>query len=123
MLAFAGISFLLMIAGVYAVISYATAQRSHEVGVRIALGATRIDIGRLIIFNGLALCATGAIIGIAGGYALGRTARTMLYEIEAADPLTYAVLLGLVLGVATFAAWIPARRAMRVDPASVLRNE
>jgi len=123
MSAFAAISLLLMIAGVYAVISYATAQRTHEVGVRMALGATRIDIGRLIIVKGLALCAIGAVLGVGGGYALGRTARMMLYEIEAADPLTYGVLLGLVLCVATFAAWIPARRAMRVDPASVLRNE
>jgi len=123
MFAFAAISLLLMVAGVYAVISYATAQRTHEVGVRIALGATRIDIGRLIACKGLVLCATGAFVGIAGGYALGRAAKTMLYEIEAADPVTYLVLLALVLAVATLAAWIPARRAMRIDPASVLRNE
>ncbi|CAN5834324.1 ABC transporter permease [soil metagenome] len=121
-LAFAAVTLLLMVAGVYAVISYATTQRTHELGVRIALGATHSDIGRLIVFKGLALCAAGAAVGMAGGYALARTAGTMLYEIEPADPMTYSVLVALVLGVATLAAWLPARRAMQVDPASVLRN-
>ena len=120
---FAAIALLLMVAGVYCVISYATAQRTQEIGIRMALGATRIDIGRLVARSGLALCVIGAAIGAAGGYALGRSASTMLYEIEPADPSTYGTLVATVLAIAALASWIPARRAMRVDPAAVLRSE
>jgi putative ABC transport system permease protein len=120
---FAAAALVLMIAGVYCVISYATAQRTHEIGIRLALGATRIDIGGLVARGGIALCLAGAALGAAGGYGLGRFASTLLYEIEPADPSTYAVLIGLVLVIAAVASWIPAARAMRVDPVMVLRNE
>ena len=120
---FAAIALLLMVAGLYCVISYAAAQRTREIGIRMALGATRSDIGRLVTRSGLALCVIGAALGAGGGYALGRSASTMLYEIQPADPSTYAALVTAVLAIAVAASWIPARRAMRVDPAAVLRRE
>jgi predicted permease len=120
---FAAIALLLMVAGVYCVISYATAQRTQEIGIRMALGATSVDIGRLVARSGLGLCVAGAALGVVGGYGLGRSASTLLYEIQPADPSTYAILVIIVLAIATVASWIPARRAMRVDPAAVLRSE
>ena len=120
---FAVIALLLMVAGVYCVISYTTAQRSQEIGIRMALGATRLDIGRLVARSGILLCVAGATLGVAGGYALGRSASTLLYGIEAADPSTYVSLVVVVLAIAAVASWIPARRAMRVDPTMVLRTE
>ena len=120
---FAAIALLLMIAGVYCVISYATAQRTHEIGIRMALGATRVDIGGLVARGGVALCLLGAALGAAGGYALARSASTLLYEIQPADPSTYVALVGLVLVIGAAASWIPAARAMRVDPITVLRND
>jgi hypothetical protein len=101
----------------------AAAQRTREIGIRMALGATRSDIGRLVTRSGLALCVIGAALGAGGGYAMGRSASTMLYGIQPADPSTYAALVAAVLAIAAAASWIPARRAMRVDPAAVLRRE
>ncbi len=120
---FAVIALLLMVAGVYCVISYTAAQRSQEIGIRMALGATKFDIGRLIARSGILLCIVGATLGLAGGYALGRSASTLLYGIEAADPSTYGALVVAVLAIAAIASWVPARRAMRVDPTMVLRAE
>ena len=120
---FAATTLLLMVAGVYCVISYSVGQRKHEIGVRMALGARRIDVGRLIVARTLRLCVTGAALGAACGYALARSSSTLLYEIGPADPATYSGLVLVVLAVALIASWIPARRAMRVDPAAVLRCE
>ena len=120
---FAVIALLLMVAGVYCVISYATAQRSQEIGIRLALGATRLDIGRLVARSGIVLCIVGATFGLAGGYGLGRSVATLLYGIEPADPATYVSLVVTVLAIAAIASWVPARRAMRVDPTTVLRAE
>jgi putative ABC transport system permease protein len=117
---FAAIALLLMVAGVYCVISYATAQRTQEIGIRMALGATSVDIGRLVARSGLGLLVAGAALGVVGGYGLGRSASTLLYEIQPADPSTYAILVIIVLAIATVASWIPARRAMRVRPRTVL---
>jgi putative ABC transport system permease protein len=114
---------LLMTIGVYAVVSYTAAQRAHEIGVRVALGAERHDIGRLIVLNGARLGATGIAVGLGGAYALGRFAANLLYEVKPTDPLTYIALSALVLSIAMIASWIPARRAQRVDPVTVLRNE
>jgi ABC-type antimicrobial peptide transport system permease subunit len=89
----------------------------------MALGATRVNIGRLLTRTGLTLSLAGAALGALGGYWVGRSASTMLYEIRPADPSTYMTLVAAVLAIAAAACWIPARRAMRVDPAAVLRNE
>jgi putative ABC transport system permease protein len=121
--AFAVMALLLMTIGVYAVVSYTTAQRTYEIGVRLALGAQRRDIRRLIIINGVGLAAGGIAIGVAGAYALARFASNMLYEVTPSDPLTYAALSMLVLAITMIATWAPARRAQRVDPVTVLRNE
>ena len=120
---FAALALLLMALGVYAVVAFATAQRTFEIGVRLALGAQRRDIRRLIVGNGLALAAGGLIAGFAGAYPIARFASTMLYEITPGDPLTYAALAALILGVSGAATWLPAYRAQRVDPVRVLRTE
>jgi putative ABC transport system permease protein len=120
---FALMALVLMAAGVYCVISYVAAQRTYEIGIRMALGATRVNIGRLLTRTGLTLSLAGAALGALGGYWVGRSASTMLYEIRPADPSTYMTLVAAVLAIAAAACWIPARRAMRVDPAAVLRNE
>ena len=121
--AFAGMGLLLMTLGVYGVVSYATAQRFHEIGIRLALGADRRDIRRLIVVNGLGLAIVGIAIGVGGAYALGRFAANLLYEIKPGDPATYALLVTLVLAIAAAASWVPAQRALRIDPVRVLRTE
>ena len=121
--AFAVMGLVLMTLGVYGVVSYATTQRFHEIGVRMALGAERRDIRRLIVVNGLWLAVTGIAIGMGGAYALGRFTSNLLYDIQPGDPSTYAGLVVLVTATTVLASWIPARRAQRVDPASVLRSE
>jgi putative ABC transport system permease protein len=108
---------------VYAVVSYMTAQRTFEIGVRLALGAQRRDIRRLVVINGVGLTTTGIAIGLGGAYALARFASNMLYEVAPSDPFTYAALSTLVLGMTIVATWAPARRAQRVDPVTVLRND
>ena len=114
--AFASLAVALMTGGLYGVISYVAAQRTHEIGVRV-------DIGRLVTTTGFVLCLCGAALGAAGGYSLGRSASTMLYEIQPADPSTSAALAVAVLAIAAAARRVPAKRARRVDPAAVLRNE
>ena len=121
--AFAAMALALMTLGVYAVVSYTTAQRTHEIGVRLALGAQRRDIRRLVVTNGVGLTVAGIAIGAAGAYALARFASNMLYEITPSDPLTYAALSTLVLAMTVMATWAPARRAQRVDPVTVLRSD
>jgi putative ABC transport system permease protein len=121
--AFAAIALVLMTLGVYAVVSYMTSQRTYEIGVRLALGAQRGDIRRLVVVNGVGLTVAGIAIGLGGAYALARFSSNMLYEITPSDPFTYAALSALVLGMTIVATWAPARRAQRVDPVSVLRND
>jgi putative ABC transport system permease protein len=121
--AFAVMALVLMTLGVYAVVSYTTAQRTYEIGVRIALGAQRGEIRRLVVVNGIGLTAAGIVIGLGGAYGLARFASNMLYEVTPSDPLTYGALAALVLGITMLATWGPARRAQRVDPVTVLRNE
>jgi putative ABC transport system permease protein len=121
--AFAAMALLLMTLGVYAVVSYTTTQRTYEIGVRIALGAQRREIRRLVVLDGLALTAAGIAAGLAGAYVIARFASNMLYGVAPSDPLTYGALAALVLGITMLATWGPARRAQRVDPVSVLRNE
>jgi putative ABC transport system permease protein len=121
--AFGGMALVLMTLGVYAVVSYITAQRTFEIGIRLALGAQRRDIRRLVVVNGVALTAAGIAIGLTGAYALARFASNLLYEVTPSDPVTYAALSTLVLVMTILATWAPARRAQRVDPVTVLRND
>jgi len=114
---------LLAAMGIYGVIAYSVSRRRREVGVRIALGATRGEIRRHVMGNGIRLTAIGLLIGIAGAVALGRVASSALYGVSPVDPLTLAGVLVLFLGVAALASVLPAERASRTDPVGALRSE
>ena len=114
---------LLAAIGVYGVISYSVAQRTRELGVRLALGAQPADILRLVLRKGLVLAAIGLIIGIGVSLATTRLMASLLYNVSTTDPLTFAAVGALLVIVALAACWIPARRAMRTDPAVTLRYE
>jgi putative ABC transport system permease protein len=123
MSAFALIGLAITAVGLYGVLAYAIAQRTREFGIRLALGAQRGDILRLVLRSGLRLTAVGLVAGVAGSLAMTRALQSLLVEIEPTDRLTYAVVvlsLGVVAGVAC---WIPARRATEVDPIVTLRTE
>jgi len=121
--ALAATAVLLALAGIYGVIAYSTAQRTQEVGIRVALGAAPGDILALVLFQGLALAGTGIAIGIAAALLLTRLLASLLYHVTATDPLTFVAATLLFLFVALAASLFPARRAMRVDPAIALRCE
>jgi predicted permease len=114
---------LLAAIGVYGVISYSVSQRTRELGVRLALGAQPADILRLVLRKGLVLAAIGLVIGIGASLAATRVMSSLLYNVSATDPLTFAAVGALLVVVALAACWIPARRAMRTDPAVTLRYE
>jgi putative ABC transport system permease protein len=120
---FAGMAMLLAAIGIYGVMSYFVSERTREIGIRVALGAGRGDVLGLVAKLGLKLAVLGVVIGLALAYGLTRFIATFLYGVKSYDPMTYAaVALGLI-GVAMLASYIPARRAMRVDPLVALRYE
>jgi putative ABC transport system permease protein len=121
--AFALLALILAGVGVYGVISYAVAQRTQEIGVRMALGARPLDIITLVMRNGMSLVLIGIAIGIVGALALTRWMASLLFEVSATDPLTFAVIALLLALVAWLACWIPAWRATQVDPMVALRHE
>jgi len=112
----------LAIVGVYGVVSYAATQKTHEIGVRMALGAQPVDILKLVFWEGLLIIGIGLVVGIAGALAAGKVVSSFL-TVSARDPVTYAIVTAILMLVALSACFIPARRAMRVDPMVALRYE
>jgi len=110
-------------AGLYAVVAYATAQRTHEFGVRMALGADRSSVLRLVVGEGLKLTLVGITIGIGGALVLTRFLASLLYGVKSTDPLTFISVSLILTTVASLASYFPARRATKVDPMVALRHE
>jgi putative ABC transport system permease protein len=109
--------------GLYGVMSFTVTQRSRELGVRLALGAGTTDVLRLVLNQGMRLAVVGVGIGLTAALILSRVLRSMLFNVSATDPLTFVSIPLLLMGVTLLATWLPARRATRVDPVVVLRDE
>ncbi|MGH9794392.1 MAG: ABC transporter permease [Candidatus Acidiferrales bacterium] len=120
---FATLALALGLVGIYGVMAYTVTQRTHEIGIRMALGAARADVLRMVVGHGMTLAGAGVAIGLAGALAATRVVRTLLYETSPTDPLTFAVVVVLLAAVALLACIIPALRATRVDPLIALRYE
>jgi putative ABC transport system permease protein len=120
---FAGVALLLASIGIYGVMAYTFSQRTHEIGVRVALGAQRSDILRMALGEGMVLVAVGLGVGLIGAVIVTRFLRSMLFSVTATDPLTFASIALLLAAVALFACFIPAQRATQVDPLVALRED
>jgi predicted permease len=120
---FAVVALVLASIGLYGMMSYAVAQRTREIGVRMALGAQSSSVLKLVVGQGMKLAFAGVAVGLVTSIALTGTIKSLLFGVSATDPLTFAAITLLLAAVALLACWIPARRAMKVDPVIALRNE
>jgi ABC-type antimicrobial peptide transport system permease subunit len=120
---FAGLALLLAAVGVYGVIAFAVGRRTREIGIRMALGAAGREIRRAVVLPAVGLAAVGVVAGSTAAWLLGRVAPPALYEVSPHDPLTFAVVAGILLATSVGACAIPARRAARLDPLTALRSE
>ena len=118
---FAATALALAVIGIYGVMSFMVVQRTREIGIRMALGADRMQVQRLVIAEGLWLAATGTVLGVVAAFALTRVLGSLLFDVKPADPLTYISIVVLLAIAAAVASWIPARRASLVEPTEALR--
>jgi putative ABC transport system permease protein len=120
---FAGLALILALTGVYGVMSFVTRQRTHEIGVRVALGARSRDIAGLVLGHGVKLAMIGTVIGAIAAFALTRLMSALLFGVTASDPTTFVVVIVMLPAIAMLACYLPARRAMKIDPLVALRYE
>ena len=120
---FAGLALTLAAVGIYGVLSFAVARRTHEIGVRVALGAGAPAVIRMVVGQAAALALAGSLLGLAGAFALTRVMRSMLYGVSPTDPVVFAAIVAVLAAVAVLAGYLPARRAARVEPLAALRCE
>jgi ABC-type antimicrobial peptide transport system permease subunit len=120
---FAAVALMLAAVGIYGLMSYAVEQRTQEIGIRMALGAGRGEMMKMILGQGMLLVSVGVVIGLAAAFGLMRFLGSLLFGVKATDPLTYATVTITLTAIALLAAFVPAQRATRVDPILALRQE